>query len=138
MVFPSPISKTYCLEEELGLEEIVSKEIKEELEDEFEEGEEEDDLGHEYFDKFPINDELAYHRELYIHYRLLSGRTCVVKFTDGVEQIAFQMPQKVEQFRLVPNLEKVCMQSVYIKSDIDKRKGVDCLSNEIFSYKTRK
>ncbi|GJS13152.1 hypothetical protein Tco_0407624 [Tanacetum coccineum] len=81
----------------------VGEEKVEELEEEEEEMEVEE-LGIEYFDKFPTKDELAYHKYLLhnpnpLFYRRspLVGRG-IVRFTYGVDEVAYQMPHKVEQF----------------------------------------
>lgn len=50
----------------------------------------------------------------------------IVRFTDETNKIAYQIPYRIEQFRLLPNLEKELKQSVYYKNDEDKRRGVEC------------
>ena len=58
----------------------------------------------------------------------------IVKFKDRIDEIAYQMPYKIEQFRLMPNLEKEFKQLVYYRSDEDKRKGVDYVMRKIFGF----
>ncbi|GJZ21504.1 reverse transcriptase domain-containing protein [Tanacetum coccineum] len=49
----------------------------------------------------------------------------IVKYTDGMDEVAYQMPHKIEQFRPLLNIEKEHKQSVYFRNDEDKRRGVD-------------
>jgi hypothetical protein len=49
----------------------------------------------------------------------------IVKFEDETDEISNQMPYKIQQFRLMPNLEKELNQSVYYSNEEDKRRGVD-------------
>ncbi|GJX56090.1 zinc finger, CCHC-type containing protein [Tanacetum coccineum] len=74
-------------------------------------------LGVEYFDTFPTRSELAYHKYL----------IRVVKFTDGINEIAYKMPYKIEQYDSLSNLEKEHMKSVYLRNEEDKRRGVEYL-----------
>lgn len=58
----------------------------------------------------------------------------IVKFEDETDEIAYQMLYKIEQFRLMPNLEKEIKQSVYYRNEEDKRKGVDYVMKNIFGF----
>ena len=49
----------------------------------------------------------------------------IVRFKDETDEIAYQMPYKIEQYRLLSNLEKDHKQAVYYRNDEDRRKGVD-------------
>ncbi|GJY78957.1 hypothetical protein Tco_0484758, partial [Tanacetum coccineum] len=48
----------------------------------------------------------------------------IVKFTNGDDEIAYIMPHKIEQFISLSNMEKEHKQSVYIRNEEDKRRGV--------------
>ncbi|GJR59551.1 retrovirus-related pol polyprotein from transposon TNT 1-94 [Tanacetum coccineum] len=58
----------------------------------------------------------------------------VVKFTDGVDEVAYQMPHKIEQSRSLSYIEKEHKQSVYFRNEEDKRRGVDYVMNKIFGF----
>ncbi|GJR69325.1 hypothetical protein Tco_0015390 [Tanacetum coccineum] len=148
----------------------------------------EDEFGGEYFDKFPIRSELAYHRKdskspsgisnftgrvrgmpifvgnftyisdfiilddisSVIDPRLspivlgkpfveLSNMTYdlslgVVKFTNEIEEIAYKMPHKIEQYDSLSDMEKENTKSVYFRNDEDKRKGVEYVMSKILGF----
>ncbi|GJU98142.1 hypothetical protein Tco_1327413 [Tanacetum coccineum] len=133
--------------EPIGLVELFKEyeigDVREEKVEELEEEEEEvevEELGVEYFDKFPTKDELAYHKYLLhnpnpLFYRIspLVGRG-IVRFTYGVDEVAYQMPHKVEQFRLLPNIKKDHRQSVYLRSNEDKRRGMDYVMKKMLGF----
>ncbi|GJX20841.1 hypothetical protein Tco_0223518 [Tanacetum coccineum] len=52
----------------------------------------------------------------------LSSR--VVKFTNGIEEIAYKMPHKIDQYDSLSDMEKENTKSVYFRNEEDKRKGV--------------
>ncbi|GJT52658.1 retrotransposon ORF1 [Tanacetum coccineum] len=54
----------------------------------------------------------------------------IVKFTNGTDEIAYMMPHKIEQFKSLSNMEKEHKQSVYFRSEKDKRRGVDYVMNK--------
>jgi hypothetical protein len=58
----------------------------------------------------------------------------IVRFKDENDDIAYQMPYKNEQFRLLSNIEKEHKQAVYYRSDEDRRRGVDYVMNKIFGF----
>ncbi|GJS19902.1 hypothetical protein Tco_0448534 [Tanacetum coccineum] len=58
----------------------------------------------------------------------------IVKFTNGVDEIAYKMPHKIEQFNLLSDLEKVYTQSVYFRNEEDKRREVDYVMNKILGF----
>ncbi|GJY39878.1 hypothetical protein Tco_0426242 [Tanacetum coccineum] len=58
----------------------------------------------------------------------------IVKFTNGVDEVAYKMPHKIEQFRSLSNMEKEHKQSVYFRNEEDKRKGVDYVMKKIFGF----
>ena len=58
----------------------------------------------------------------------------IVRFKDESDEIAYQMPYKIEQFRLLSNIEKEHKQAVYYRNDEDKRRGVDYVMSKIFGF----
>ncbi|GJU80000.1 hypothetical protein Tco_1282365 [Tanacetum coccineum] len=55
-------------------------------------------------------------------YDLSSG---VVKFINGIEEIAYKMPHKIDQYDSLSDMEKENTKSVYFRNEEDKRKGVE-------------
>ncbi|GJU22502.1 hypothetical protein Tco_1155844 [Tanacetum coccineum] len=51
----------------------------------------------------------------------------VVKFTDRINEIAYKMPHKIEQYNSLSELEKEHMKLVYLRNEEDKRRGVEFL-----------
>ncbi|GKF23785.1 hypothetical protein Tco_0076107, partial [Tanacetum coccineum] len=49
----------------------------------------------------------------------------VVRFTNGNHEVAYKMPHKIEQYDSLSNLEKEHKKSVYLRSEEDKRSGVE-------------
>ncbi|GKB61453.1 hypothetical protein Tco_0917639 [Tanacetum coccineum] len=58
----------------------------------------------------------------------------VVKFTKGVEEIAYKMPHKIEQYDLLSDREKENMKSVYFRNEEDQRKGVEYVMSKILGF----
>nr|GEU48054.1 retrotransposon Orf1 [Tanacetum cinerariifolium] len=58
----------------------------------------------------------------------------VVRFTNGNDEVAYKMPHKIEQYNSLSNLEKEHTKSVYLRSDEDKRKGVECVMSKILRF----
>ncbi|GKA15620.1 hypothetical protein Tco_0695367 [Tanacetum coccineum] len=58
----------------------------------------------------------------------------VVKLTKGVEEIAYKMPHKTEQYDSLSNEEKKNMKSVYFRNKEDKRKGVEYVMSKILGF----
>ncbi|GKB10918.1 hypothetical protein Tco_0844841 [Tanacetum coccineum] len=58
----------------------------------------------------------------------------VVKFTNRTNEIAYKMPQKIEQYNSLLVLEKEHMKSVYLRNEEDKRRGVDYVMNKILGF----
>ncbi|GJX34777.1 hypothetical protein Tco_0246334 [Tanacetum coccineum] len=56
----------------------------------------------------------------------------IVKFTNGVDEVAYQMPHKIEQFQSLSNMEKEHKQSVYFRNDEDKKRSGLCDEKDIF------
>ncbi|GJV07556.1 hypothetical protein Tco_1345212 [Tanacetum coccineum] len=49
----------------------------------------------------------------------------VVRFTDGNNEVAYKMPQKIEQYDSLSNLQKENTDSVYLRNEEDKKRGVE-------------
>ncbi|GJW17544.1 hypothetical protein Tco_0024980 [Tanacetum coccineum] len=58
----------------------------------------------------------------------------VVKFTKGVEEIAYKMPYKIKQYDSLSDREEENMKSVYFRNDEDKRKGVEYVMSKILGF----
>ena len=58
----------------------------------------------------------------------------VVKFKKEDDEIAYQMPYKIEQYRLLSNLEKEHKQSAYYRNEEDRRRGVDYVMSKILGF----
>ncbi|GKA21917.1 hypothetical protein Tco_0707879 [Tanacetum coccineum] len=58
----------------------------------------------------------------------------VVKFTDGINEIAYKMPYKIEQYDLLSNLEKEETKLVYLRNEEDKRRGVEYVMSKILGF----
>jgi hypothetical protein len=56
----------------------------------------------------------------------------IVRFKYENDEIAYQMPYKIEKFRLLSNIGKEHKQAVYYRNDEDRRRGVDYVMNRIF------
>ncbi|GJW32158.1 hypothetical protein Tco_0052190 [Tanacetum coccineum] len=58
----------------------------------------------------------------------------VVKFTKGVEEIAYKRPHKIEQYDSLSDREKENMKTVYFRNEEDKRKGVEYVMSKILGF----
>ncbi|GKD78425.1 hypothetical protein Tco_1341046 [Tanacetum coccineum] len=58
----------------------------------------------------------------------------VVRFTKGANEVAYKMPQKIEQYNSLSDLEKEHMKSVYLRNEEDKRKGVEYVMSKILGF----
>ncbi|GKB77367.1 hypothetical protein Tco_0944262 [Tanacetum coccineum] len=58
----------------------------------------------------------------------------VVRFTNENDKVAYKMPQKIEQYNSLSNLEKEHTKSVYLRNDEDKRRGVEYVMNKILGF----
>ncbi|GJV14814.1 hypothetical protein Tco_1360137 [Tanacetum coccineum] len=109
----------------------------------------EEEFGGDHFNKFPTRSELAYHNSV-IDPRMspvvlgkpfveLSNMTYdlslgVVKFTNGIEEIAYKMPYKIEQYDSLSDMEKENTKSVYFRNEEDKRNGVEYVMSKILWF----
>ncbi|GJU68726.1 hypothetical protein Tco_1254985 [Tanacetum coccineum] len=51
----------------------------------------------------------------------------IVRFTNRNDEVAYKMPNKIEQYNSLSNLEKEHTKSVYLRNEEDKRRGVEYL-----------
>ncbi|GJS34027.1 hypothetical protein Tco_0532409 [Tanacetum coccineum] len=58
----------------------------------------------------------------------------VVRFTNGTDEVAYKMPQKIEQYNSLSDLKKEHTKSVYLRNDEDKRKGVEYAMSKILRF----
>ena len=58
----------------------------------------------------------------------------IVRFKEETYEIAYQMPSKIEQYRLQPDLEKEHKQAVYYWNDEDRLRGVDHVMKKILGF----
>ncbi|GJR82885.1 hypothetical protein Tco_0153670 [Tanacetum coccineum] len=58
----------------------------------------------------------------------------VVKFTKGVQEIAYKMPHKIKQYDSLSDREKENIKSVYFRNEEDKRKGVKYVMCKILGF----
>ncbi|GJX52902.1 hypothetical protein Tco_0281271 [Tanacetum coccineum] len=58
----------------------------------------------------------------------------VVKFTNGTNEIAYKMPQKIEEYNSLSDLEKEHTKLVYLRNEEDKKRGVDYIMNKILGF----
>ena len=58
----------------------------------------------------------------------------IVRFKEENDEIAYQMPYKIEQYRLLSNIEKEHKQAVYYRNDEDRHRGVEYVMNRILGF----
>ncbi|GKC90703.1 hypothetical protein Tco_1151352 [Tanacetum coccineum] len=58
----------------------------------------------------------------------------VVRFTNGTDEITYKMPYKIEQYNSLSDLEREHTESVYLKNEEDKRKGVEYVMRKILGF----
>ncbi|GJT47480.1 hypothetical protein Tco_0956195 [Tanacetum coccineum] len=58
----------------------------------------------------------------------------VVKFIDGINEISYKMPHKIEEYDLLLDLEKEHTKWVYLRNEEDKRRGVKYVMNKILVF----
>ncbi|GJV71350.1 hypothetical protein Tco_1491345 [Tanacetum coccineum] len=63
------------------------------------------------------------------------GNSRVVRFANGDDAVTYKIPQKIEQYNSLSNLEKEHTKSVYLRNEEDKRRGVDYVMSKIRFYK---
>ncbi|GJZ33231.1 retrotransposon ORF1 [Tanacetum coccineum] len=55
----------------------------------------------------------------------------IVKFINKIEEIAYNIPHKIEQFDSLSDMEKENTKSVYFRNEEDKRRGVEYVMDKI-------
>nr|GEX92236.1 MAK10-like protein [Tanacetum cinerariifolium] len=58
----------------------------------------------------------------------------VVRFTNENNEVTYKMPHKIEQYNSLSNLEKEHTQSVYLRNEEDKKRGVDYVMSKILGF----
>ncbi|GKF62216.1 hypothetical protein Tco_0182270 [Tanacetum coccineum] len=58
----------------------------------------------------------------------------IVKFTNGVNEVAHKMAHKIEQFRSLSSMEKEHKQSVYFRNEEDMTRGVGYVMEKILGF----
>ncbi|GJW30402.1 hypothetical protein Tco_0047277 [Tanacetum coccineum] len=58
----------------------------------------------------------------------------VVKFTNGINEIAYKIPHKIKQYNSLSDLEKEHTKSVYLRNEEDKRRGVEYVISKILWF----
>ncbi|GJV66434.1 integrase, catalytic region, zinc finger, CCHC-type containing protein [Tanacetum coccineum] len=58
----------------------------------------------------------------------------VVRFTNGINEIAYKMFHKIERYNSLSYLEKEHTKSVYFRNEEDKRRGVDYVMSKILGF----
>ena len=58
----------------------------------------------------------------------------IVRFKEENDEIAYQMPYKIEQYRLLSYLEKEHKQAAYYRNDEDRRRGVEYVKNRMLGF----
>ncbi|GJZ86443.1 retrotransposon ORF1 [Tanacetum coccineum] len=58
----------------------------------------------------------------------------VVRFIRGVDEVAYKMPHKIEQYDSLSDLEKEHTKSVYLRNEEDRRRGVKCVMSKILGF----
>ncbi|GJX88217.1 hypothetical protein Tco_0340231, partial [Tanacetum coccineum] len=58
----------------------------------------------------------------------------VVRFTNRTDEIAYKMPYKIEQYNSLSDLEREHTESVYLRNEDDKRRGVEYVISKILGF----
>ncbi|GJR97358.1 hypothetical protein Tco_0269532 [Tanacetum coccineum] len=58
----------------------------------------------------------------------------VVRFIRWVDEVAYKMPHKIEQYESLLDLEKEHTKSVYLRNEEDKRRGVEYVMSKILGF----
>ncbi|GJW27433.1 hypothetical protein Tco_0044308 [Tanacetum coccineum] len=58
----------------------------------------------------------------------------VVRFINGIDEVSYKMPHKIEQYNSLSDLEKEHAKSVYLRNDEDRRRGVEYTMSKILGY----
>ena len=58
----------------------------------------------------------------------------IVRFKDETDEVAYQMPYKIDKYRLLSDLEKEHQQAIYYRNDDDRHRGVDHVMRKILGF----
>ncbi|GJS48534.1 hypothetical protein Tco_0598655 [Tanacetum coccineum] len=58
----------------------------------------------------------------------------VVRFINGTDEVAYNMPHNIEQYDSLSNVEKEHTKSVYLRNKEDKRRGVEYVMSKILGF----
>nr|GEU43418.1 reverse transcriptase domain-containing protein [Tanacetum cinerariifolium] len=58
----------------------------------------------------------------------------IATFTNKNDEVAYNMPHKIEQYNSLSNLEKEHIKLVYLRNKEDKRRGVEYVMNKILGF----
>ena len=58
----------------------------------------------------------------------------IVRFKKDNDEVAYQMPYKIEQYRLFSNFEKEHKQAAYYRNEEDRRRGVEYVRNRMLGF----
>ncbi|GJU30720.1 hypothetical protein Tco_1174309 [Tanacetum coccineum] len=58
----------------------------------------------------------------------------VVRFINGINEVAYKMPHKIEQNDSLSDIEKEHTKSVYLRNEEDKRRGVEYIMSKIQGF----
>ncbi|GJW03619.1 retrotransposon ORF1 [Tanacetum coccineum] len=58
----------------------------------------------------------------------------VVRFTNGIDEVAYKMPHIIGQYNSLSKLEKEHTKSVYLRNEEDKRRGVEYVMSRILGF----
>ncbi|GJX22960.1 hypothetical protein Tco_0227405 [Tanacetum coccineum] len=58
----------------------------------------------------------------------------VVRFINGTDEVAYKIPHKIEQYDSLSDLEKEHTKLVYLRSEEDKRRGVEYVMSKILGF----
>ncbi|GJX59458.1 hypothetical protein Tco_0290848 [Tanacetum coccineum] len=69
---------------------------------------------------------------------LPAGNNVVPLRSDTIwtNKVAYKIPHKIEQYDLMPDLEKEHTKSVYLRNEEDMRRGVDYVMSKILGFYT--
>ena len=58
----------------------------------------------------------------------------IVRFKKDNDEVAYQMPYKIEQYRILSNFEKEHKQAAYYRNEEDRRRGVEYVRNRMLGF----